>query len=68
MNLTELSVVKRALNDGTLKQGVLLAGTVYALHVTRNREVIITDMTDYTKIYAVLSLELYQLIEQEKSK
>ncbi len=66
--MTELSVVKRALNDGTLKQGVLLAGTVYALHVTRNREVIITDMTDYTKIYAVLSLELYQLIEQEKSK
>lgn len=61
--MTELAV-KRALNDNTLKKGVLIGGQLYALHVTRNREVLITDSTDYSKVYAVLSLELFSIIEQ----
>ena len=64
--MTELAI-KRALNDNTLKKGVLIGGNVYALHVTRNREVLITDSTDYTKVFAVLSLELYNIIEQEEN-
>ena len=54
--MQELSI-RRALNDSTRKQGILLCGEVYSLHITRNREVIITDNSDYTKIYAVMSLE-----------
>ena len=61
--MTELAV-KRALSDNTLKKGVLIGGQLYALHVTRNREVLITDNTDYSKVYAVLSLELFNIIEQ----
>ena len=61
--MTELAV-KRALNDNTLKRGLIIDGKVYALHITRNREVLITDSTDYSKVYAVLSLELFNIIEQ----
>ena len=61
--MTELAV-KRALSDNTLKKGVLIGGQLYALHVTRNREVLITDSTVYSKVYAVLSLELFNIIEQ----
>jgi hypothetical protein len=61
--MTELAI-KRALNDNTLKRGLIIDGKVYALHITRNREVLITDSTDYSKVYAVLSLELFNIIEQ----
>lgn len=61
--MTELAI-KRALNDNTLKRGLIIDGKVYALHITRNREVLITDSTDYSKVYAVLSLELFNVIEQ----
>ena len=40
-------------------------GKVYSLHITRNREVLITDNNDYTKIYAVYSLDFYKLLESE---
>jgi len=45
------------LTDETRKQGILLMGEVYSLHITQQHEVIITDNSDYTKIYAVMSLE-----------
>jgi len=46
----ELSI-RRALTDETRKQGILLIGEVYSLHITQQHEVIITDNSDYTKIY-----------------
>ena len=64
--MTELAI-KRALNDSTLKKGILIGGKVYALHITRNREALITDSTDYTKVYAVLSLELYNILDREEN-
>ena len=54
--MRELSV-RRVLTDETRKQGILLMGEVYSLHITQRHEVIITDNSDYTKIYAVMSLE-----------
>ena len=51
--------IKRALNENTRKQGILIGRTVYALHITKNREVIITDNRDYSLIYAVMSLDFY---------
>ena len=40
-------------------------GEVYSLHITKNREAIITDNHDYSKIYAVYSLDFYNLLERE---
>ena len=67
--MNELSI-KRALNDNTRKQGIMVGtpgkgGKLYSLHITKNREAIITDNHDYSKIYAVYSLEFYNLLEKE---
>lgn len=59
--MRELSI-RRALTDETRKQGILLIGEVYSLHITQQHEVIITDNSDYTKIYAVMSLEFANVV------
>lgn len=64
--MNELAI-RRVLNDSTRKQGVMVGtpgkgGEVYSLHITHNREAIITDNRDYGKIYAVISLDLYNLM------
>lgn len=56
--------IKRMLNDETRKQGVFVKNSagvtdVYSLHITKNGEAIITDNSDYTKIYAVYSLDYW---------
>lgn len=51
--------INRALDEETRKQGILINGTVYSLHITPHDEVVITDNNDYTKIYAVFSLDFY---------
>lgn len=51
--------IKRDLNEDTRKQGVLIDGTVYSLHITDHDEVIVTNNEDYSKIYAILSLDFY---------
>ena len=56
--MTLLSI-RRALNENTRKQGILIDGVVYALHITKNREAIVTDNRDYSKVYAVMSLDFY---------
>lgn len=54
--------ITRELNDHTRKQGVLIGGTVFALHLL-NDEVIITDNRDYTKIYSIQTITMYNLCE-----
>lgn len=60
--------IKRNLDENTRKQGIwgILNGkaTTLSLHIT-NTEVIITDNYDYTKIYAIYSLEYYNAIQAE---
>lgn len=51
--------IKRELDEETREQGVLIDGTVYSLHITDHNEAIITDNEDYSKIYAILSLDFY---------
>ena len=56
--------IKRALNDSTRKQGVWMRKPdgsieVYSLHITKNVEAMITDNSDYEKIYCVMSLDYY---------
>ena len=51
--------IKRALNENTRKQGILIDREVLSLHITKNREVIVTDNKDYSKVYAVMSLDFY---------
>jgi len=54
--------IQRALNDETRKQGILIAGEVYSLHITKKQEVVITDCSDYSVIYAVMSLDFSNII------
>ncbi len=58
MKISELAI-KRALNETTRKENVRIGGKGYSMHITKNREAIITDILDYTKVYAVISLDLY---------
>lgn len=62
--MNELAI-KRDLDDSTRKQGILVNGEVYSLHITNNREAIITDNSDYTKIYAIHSLDFYNYLVRE---
>ena len=62
--MSELAI-KRALNENTRKQGILIDRVLYSLHITKNREVIITDNRDYSKVYAVMSLDFYNRMERE---
>lgn len=55
--------IKRELNEDTRKHGIAYRnGKVYSLHITSHGEVIITDFSDYTKIYCVYSLDFYNAI------
>ena len=59
----ELSV-SRNLDEATRKQGVLIDGKVYSLHIADN-EVIVTDNKDYSKIYSIQNIGFYNLLEKE---
>ena len=54
--------IKRNLDEETRKQGIVINGEVYSLHITNNDEVIITDNDDYTIIYSIQSLDFYKLL------
>lgn len=61
--MKELSI-RRNLTDATRKQAVWVRNgdvgvDVYSLHITHNKEVIITDNSDYSKIYAIYSLDFF---------
>ena len=60
--------IKRALTDSTRKEGVMVNGKMYSLHITHHREAIITDNKDYSKIYAVMTLDFYNAITTHKSR
>lgn len=59
-----LNIVRPNLDESTRKQGVLINGVVYSLHIADD-EVIITDNRDYSKIYQILSLEFFNVISSE---
>ena len=51
--------INRVLDEETRKQAIWTkCGEVYSLHI-KNGEAIITDHKDYTKIYAVYSLDFF---------
>ena len=62
--MSELSI-KRALNESTRKEGVMVQGKLYSLHITHHREAIITDNRDYSKIYAIMTLDFYNAMTAE---
>lgn len=57
--------IKRKLDESTRKQAVWREDSdtnkieVYSMHITDDGEVIITDNADYSKIYAIYSLDYY---------
>ena len=62
--------IKRNLDEETRKQGVWLVVDgkveVFSLHITNHDEVIITDNKDYAKIYSIMSLDYYNLLERQQ--
>ena len=55
--------INRLLDETTRKQGVVIDGKVYSLHIT-NDEVVVTDNYDYSKIYQVTSLEFWKSLDE----
>ena len=59
--------IQRKLNEETRKQGVWARENgdivVRSLHIL-DSEVIITDNSDYTKIYAIYSLDYFNAIDE----
>lgn len=55
--------INRSLDESTRKQGVLVDGKVYSMHIKDN-EVIITDNEDYTKIYYIASVDFWQAMDK----
>lgn len=60
--MKELSI-KRALDESTRRQGILIHDEVYSLHITHSGEVIITDFSDYEKIYSVQSADFFSQLK-----
>lgn len=62
--------IKRNLSEETRKQGIWLRTDegvkVFSLHITEKDEVIISDNSDYSKIYSVQSLDFYNLLESQE--
>lgn len=60
--------IKRELNEETRRESVWcqMGGTIecFSLHITEKKEVILTDHTDYSKIYSIQTLEFYQALER----
>jgi len=56
--------IQRVLNEQTRVQEVVVSGSVYSLHQTPN-EVLITDTSDYDKIYQVTSRSFFARLEGE---
>lgn len=60
--------IKRELNEETRRESVWcrMGDTIecFSLHITRQKEVILTDHSDYSKIYSIHSLEFYQALER----
>ena len=57
--------IKRVLDESTRKQAIWMyvdgEVEVFSLHISRSKEVIITDHKDYSKIYSIQSLEFYKM-------
>lgn len=62
--------IKRNLNEETRKQAIWLKTSegikVFSLHITERDEVIITDNSNYKKIYSIQSLDFYNLLERQE--
>lgn len=60
--------IKRELNEETRRETAwcIMDGRIkcLSLHITGRKEVILTDHSDYSKIYSVQTLELYQALER----
>ena len=50
------------LTDDTRKQGIVIYGKVYSMHILSSNKVVITDNSDYTKIHAVMTLDFYNIL------
>lgn len=52
--------INRCLDEDTRLQEIVINGRVYSLHKSRSGEIVVTDTFDYSKIYAIYSLEFWK--------
>ena len=53
-------LVNMYLDDGTYVYDIVINDKTYAVHVSVNNEVVITDYTDYSIVYAVFSKKFFK--------
>lgn len=54
--------INRSLDESTRVETTVIHDKFFPAHITKKREVIITEQSDYTKIYSVMSLEFYNFL------
>lgn len=53
--------ITRELNDNTRKQGLWINGIIFALHILGD-EAIITDNYNYSKIYSIQTISMFNIL------
>lgn len=53
-------LINMYLDDGTYVYDTVINDKTYAVHVSVNNEVVITDYTDYSIVYAVFTKQLFK--------
>lgn len=49
-------------SEETRLEDILIWGEVYAAHITEEKEIAITDHSDYSKVYMITSRPFYNLL------
>ena len=57
-----LKNISYELSEETRLEDITIWGGVYSVHITEQREIIIADHSDYSKMYTIMSLQFYNLL------
>lgn len=57
-----LKTITYKLSEETRLEDIIIWGDIYAMHITGQEEVAITDHSDYSKLLAIMSRDFYNLL------
>lgn len=61
-----LKTISYDLSEETRLEDAIIWGEVYSIHLTEQKEIIIADYSDYSKMYAIMSRQFYNLLTEGK--
>lgn len=61
-----LKTISYDLSEETRLEDAIIWGEVYSIHLTEQKEIIIADHSDYSKMYAIMSRQFYNLLTEGK--